>query len=146
MYLENSNVQNCKMFRTAYHPLFSAGAPRIFLHTLARSLGFSSFIIPTHIAQNIAETCQAYFQYFIAIEILSQLFCQILQNISSQHYNFKNSEIFLRTKWIFNTFRNIVERFRRNVPILHISIIFPKVANDDETLFLYIIGISKMLF
>ena len=25
----------------------------------------------THIAQNIAETCQEYFQYYIAIEILS---------------------------------------------------------------------------
>ena len=35
----------------------------------------------THIAQNIAETCQKYFQYFIAIEILSQYFCQILQHI-----------------------------------------------------------------
>ena len=34
----------------------------------------------THIAQNIAERCQEYFQYFIAIEIL--------QNILSQHYNF----------------------------------------------------------
>ena len=40
-----------------------------------------------HIAQNIAETCQKYLQYFIAIEILSQHFCQILQNISSQHYS-----------------------------------------------------------
>ena len=27
--------------------------------------------IPTHIAQNVAESCQKYFQYFIAIEILS---------------------------------------------------------------------------
>ena len=44
--------------------------------------------LPIHIAQNIAERCQEYFLYFIAIEILSQHFCQILQNISSQHYNF----------------------------------------------------------
>ena len=29
----------------------------------------------SHIAQNIAERCQEYFQYFIAIEILSQNFC-----------------------------------------------------------------------
>ena len=31
----------------------------------------------THIAQNIAETCQKYFQSFIAIEILRQYFCQL---------------------------------------------------------------------
>ena len=42
----------------------------------------------SHVSQNIAETCQKYFQSFIAIEILSQYFCQILQNISLQHYNF----------------------------------------------------------
>ena len=42
----------------------------------------------SHIAHNIAETCQKYFQSFIAIEIMSQYFCQILQNISLQHYNF----------------------------------------------------------
>ena len=41
-----------------------------------------------HIAQNIAETYQKYFQSFIANEILSQHFCQILKNISSQLYNF----------------------------------------------------------
>ena len=35
-----------------------------------------------HIAQNITERCQEYYLYFIAIEILSQHFCQILQNIS----------------------------------------------------------------
>ena len=39
-------------------------------------------IIPTikygstsYVAQNIAERCQEYFLYFIAIEILSQYFC-----------------------------------------------------------------------
>ena len=37
---------------------------------------------PPHIAQNIAETCQKYFQSFIAIEILPQHFCQLFQNIS----------------------------------------------------------------
>ena len=42
----------------------------------------------SHIAQNIAETCQKYFQSFIANEILSQYFCQILKDISSQLYNF----------------------------------------------------------
>ena len=36
----------------------------------------------TQIAQNIAETCQKYFQSFIAIEILPQHFCQLFQNIS----------------------------------------------------------------
>ena len=35
----------------------------------------------THIAQNIGETFQKYFQSFIANEIFSQHFCQILQNI-----------------------------------------------------------------
>ena len=42
----------------------------------------------THIAQNIAETCQKYFQSFSAIEILPRHFCQLFQNISLQHYNF----------------------------------------------------------
>ena len=82
----------------------------------------SSTDVRSHIAQNIAEKYQKYFQYFIAIEILSQYFCQILQNISSQHYNF-DSEIFLKKK-LFNSFRNIVEKSHRNVPILHLSIIF----------------------
>ena len=50
----------------------------------------------THIAQNIAERCQKYFLYFIAIEILSQHFCQILQNISSQQYNFNFMKYFLK--------------------------------------------------
>ena len=31
----------------------------------------------THIAQNVAETGQKYFQSFIAIEILPQHFCQL---------------------------------------------------------------------
>ena len=39
----------------------------------------------THIAQNIAETCQKYFESFIAIEILPQHVCQLFQNISLQH-------------------------------------------------------------
>ena len=50
----------------------------------------------SHIAQNIAETCQKYFQSFIAIEILSQYFCQILQNISLQHYNFNILKYFCK--------------------------------------------------
>ena len=41
----------------------------------------------SYIAQNIAETCQKYFQFFIAN--------QILQNISSQLYNFN----FLKYFW-----------------------------------------------
>ena len=47
-----------------------------------------TLIIHAHIALIIAEACQKYLQSFIATEILSQHFCQILQNISSQHYNF----------------------------------------------------------
>ena len=38
---------------------------------------FETFSIASHIAQNIAETCQKYFQFFIAIEILPQHFCQL---------------------------------------------------------------------
>ena len=53
-------------------------------------------IIAFYIAQNIAETCQKYFQFFIAIEILSQYFCQILQNISLQHYNFNILKYFCK--------------------------------------------------
>ena len=51
---------------------------------------------PTHIAQNIAETCQKYFQSFIAIEILLQHFCQLFQNISLQHYNFNFLKYFCK--------------------------------------------------
>ena len=47
----------------------------------------------THIAQNIAEICQKYF--FFTKEILSEHFCKILQNISSQHYNYN----FLKYFW-----------------------------------------------
>ena len=52
------------------------------------SLGSHLAMECSHIAQNIAETCQKYFQPFIAIEILSQHFYQILQNILPQRYNF----------------------------------------------------------
>ena len=54
------------------------------------------FSIPTHIEQNIAETCQKYFQSFIAIEILPQHFCQLFQNISLQHYNFNFLKYFCK--------------------------------------------------
>ena len=50
----------------------------------------------SHIAQNIAETCQKYFQSFIAIEILPQNFCQLFQNISLQNYNFNFLEYFYK--------------------------------------------------
>ena len=56
----------------------------------------SSNIDIAHIAQNITETCQKYFQSFIAIEIFSQNFCQILQNISLQHYNFNFLKYFCK--------------------------------------------------
>ena len=46
------------------------------------------YFVTAHITQNIAERYQEYFQYFIAIETFSQSFCQILQNILSQHYDF----------------------------------------------------------
>ena len=44
--------------------------------------------VHTHIAENIAETCQKYFQSFIAIEIL--------QNILLQHYNFNTLKYFCK--------------------------------------------------
>ena len=54
------------------------------------------YFVITHIAQNTAETCQRYFQSFIAIEILSQYFCQILQNISLQHHIFNILKYFCK--------------------------------------------------
>ena len=56
------------------------------------------YVIRIHIAQNIAETCQKYFQSFIAIEIFSQHFCQLFQNILLQHYNFNCLKYFC--KWM----------------------------------------------
>ena len=53
-----------------------------------------------HIAQNIGGTCQKYFQSFVIIEILSQYFCQILQNISLQHYNFNILKYFCKIIYI----------------------------------------------
>ena len=52
--------------------------------------------IRTHIAQNIAETCQKYFQSFITIEMRPQRFCQLFQNISLQHYNFSFLKYFCK--------------------------------------------------
>ena len=56
-----------------------------------QSVGFEP-----HIAQNIAETWQKYFQSFIAIEILPQHFRQLFQNISLQNYNFNFLKYFYR--------------------------------------------------
>ena len=64
-------------------------------HFYFRIPNSSKIYVSSHIAQNIAETCQKYFQSFIATEIFSQHFFQILQNISSQHYNFN----FLKYFW-----------------------------------------------
>ena len=50
----------------------------------------------THLARNISETYQKYFHSFIAIEILSQYYCQILQNISLQHKNFNILKYFCK--------------------------------------------------
>ena len=50
----------------------------------------------SHIAQNIAETWQKYFQSFIAIEILLQPFFQLFQNISLQDYNFNFLKYFCK--------------------------------------------------
>ena len=66
----------------------------------------------TYIAQNIAERCQKYFLYFIAIEILPQHFCKILQNISSQHYNLN----FLKYFWKQINIQYF-EKYRRNISL-----------------------------
>ena len=87
-------------------------------------LNFRTIII----AQNIAQTCQKYFVSIIENEILSQHFRQILQNISSQHYNFNFLKYFWN-KLIINSFRNIVEWFHWNVQILQI-LIFENVATN----------------
>ena len=50
----------------------------------------------SHIAQNVTETWQKYFQSFIAIEILPQNFCQLFRNISLQHYNFNFMKYFCK--------------------------------------------------
>ena len=46
----------------------------------------------THIAQNIAERCQEYFPYFVAIEILSNITKYFIAALQ-----FQFSEIFLET-------------------------------------------------
>ena len=38
---------------------------------------------------------------------------------------------------MFNSIRNILERFRWNVLILHISMTFQNVISDEETFFFY---------
>ena len=53
--------------------------------------------VTTHIAQNIAKTCQKYFKYFIAIEILPQHFRQIFKYFIAT-LQFELSEIYLQIK------------------------------------------------
>ena len=67
---------------------------------------------------------------------------RILQKDMSGIFPIFHCNITISTFWnifenkeIFNTFRNIVEIYRLNVPFLHISIIFSDVSNDDETFF-----------
>ena len=64
----------------------------VLLFTMSKALAR----VDAHIAQNIAEICQKYFQYFIAIKILPQHFRQLFQNISLQHYNFKFLKYFCK--------------------------------------------------
>ena len=45
----------------------------------------------------------------------------------------------------WNIYENIVEKFRWNVPILHILIIFQNVASNNEPLF-FLYYISKIFF
>ena len=47
-------------------------------------------------------------------------------------------------KYIFNSFRNIVERFGWNVSILNILLIFQNVANDES--FKKILYVTKISF
>ena len=82
-------------------------------------------IFPTvlpQISQNIAKICQKYFQFFIAIEILSQYFCQILQKYSVEIFQYckniykavkKVSKIFL--SHFKNTIIKISTHIVRNI-------------------------------
>ena len=63
------------------------------------------------------------------------------RNIFVKYSKIFHRNITILTPWnifdkkeIFDSFRDIVERFRWNVPILHISVIFQNVVNA-ETLF-----------
>ena len=82
------NVQN---FRFIF---YSRGKMYTGLRTKFGQHKVASETTLTRITQNIAETCQKYFQSFIVTEIFSQYFFQILQNISSQNYNFNFMEYF----------------------------------------------------
>ena len=99
-----------------------------------------------HIAHNIAETCQKYFQSFIAIEILSQSFCQKLQNISLQHYNFNILKYFCKqiNIWFFLKYCRQLCVWQ-NVPILHFSRIFLNIKSEDDTFFFKIIFLTFSL-
>ena len=61
--------------------LGSMSSPSEF-HTLVYYIRNRRIFAASHIAQNIAETCQKYLQSFIVIEILPQHFCQLFQNIT----------------------------------------------------------------
>ena len=43
---------------------------QVYIIIFAKATQRTFFRVDAHIAQNIAEKCQEYFQYFIAIEIL----------------------------------------------------------------------------
>ena len=84
--------------------------------------------------KNIYPHSQKYFQSFIAMEILSQYFCQILQNISLQHYNFNFLKYFCKQINIY-CFQKYCRQFHRNLPILHFSRIFQNIASEDDIFF-----------
>ena len=96
----------------------------------------------THIAQNIAKTYQKYFQSFMAIEILSQYCCQILQNISLQHCNFNILEYFCKQINI----QKYCRQFRWNVRILHFSRIGILKYCKWRRFILFLNNISKISF
>ena len=92
--------RDCKRGGIAYQAyLFEIGIGLVLANVILEIYyrAFITFVIlycHPHSTEYFAAICQEYFLYFIAIEILSQHFCQILQNISSQHYNFNFLQIF----------------------------------------------------
>ena len=80
------------------------------------------------------EYCRNMWEIFPIFHYNWNIVSTFLSNIAKYFIatlQFQRSEIFLQKK-IFNSFRNIVKRFRWNVPILHILLIFQNVANDES--------------
>ena len=97
-------------------------------------------IILTHTEQNIKKDVGSIFYISLQLKYWRNIFvkyCKIFHRsiTISTFSNIFGNLIF----GIFNTFRNIVEIFRWNVPILHTSIIFPNVCKWRRNIILFYI-------